>query len=371
MNIFSEFFTHRTPPFGLDISDTSIEVVQLKRSGSTIALAQYGSQFLEDGLVRDGVILDPALLARHIDHAVRSTIPSAITHASVIVSLPESRVFTSTITLPATLRGEDLHIAVHHQAEESIPLSRSEMYDDWLVIRDETTRDTQEIFYCGSPRSTVDALLETLRLGHLEPVALDLESLSLTRSLVPSYNNNEGVFVVDIGGRSTILSITDRGGIRASATLKVAGNAFTDDIARELNIEHNEAERIKKVEGMNTQQKEGKVQSVLKQSISPIIAEAQQLMEYYEKKSGRSVVSIVLAGGSSSLPGLVTYCQKQWNRSVRRGNVCETVLACQDIIQDRDPILLSTVVGLALRGLAPNPAQAGINLIPHQRSLHS
>src|SRR3972149_9797243 len=94
--------------FGLDISDTSLEMVEFQKKGGKIVLSAVGRMILAKGVMEDGKILDEQKMAAAISDLCSKTQPQKISTKLVIASLPESKIFTHNFKLPITIQTNDL-----------------------------------------------------------------------------------------------------------------------------------------------------------------------------------------------------------------------------------------------------------------------
>lgn len=354
--------------FGLDISDTSLEMVEFQKKGGKVILSAVGRMILAKGVIEDGKILDEQKLASAIRDLCSKTQPQKISTNLVIASLPETKIFTHHFKLPITIQENDLAGVLKFEAEGVVPASQDELLFDYKIIKkaagntlyDKSLAGKQEILYVAAFKNIAESYARTLRLAGLEPIALDAEALSIARSLIKVYNKDEAVLIIDIGAQETALSIFDQDGIRFSRDLPMAGDFFTKIIAAKLKMSWDQAENMKITCGLDLDCEDGRILLVLQQTLEKISQEIIKGMRYYENEIGRKVARGVLVGGSANLTGFAEYFQDnlmlpcQWGRPW--------------IVSDQSPIsstlLLTNAIGLALRGVESDPAKAGINLMP-------
>ena len=344
--------------FGLDISDTSLEMVEFRKKGGKVVLSAVGRMILSKGVIEDGKILDEQKLAAAIRDLCAKTQPQKISTKLVIASLPESKIFTHHFKLPVTIQANDLAGALKFEAEGVVPASQDELLFDYKIIKKDAGK--QEILYVAAFKNIAESYARTLRLAGLEPLVLDAEALSIARSLIKVYNKDEAVLIIDIGAKETALSIFDQDGIRFSRDLPTAGDFFTKIIAAKLKMSWDQAENMKITCGLDLDCEDGRILLVLQQSLEKISQEIIKGIRYYENEIGRKVAKGLLVGGSANLTGFAEYFQDnlmipcEWGRPW--------------IVSDQSPIsstlLLTNAIGLALRGVESNPAKAGINLLP-------
>jgi len=280
----------KKPAFGLDISDFSIEVLELEKRARKLYLGAYSRVELEKGIVEDGKILNKEKLKEKIKEVLKNTLPQKLKTNKVILSLPESKTFFHIFKLPSKLSGKDLKRAVEGEGLKTIPLEAEQIYFDFQVISQRG--EFQEVLYVSTLKGIVADYLEVLKGAGLRPLVLDIESASLARAFEGETVKDEGVLIADIGARTTKLTIYDADAIRLSATVPIAGNHFSQAISEKLKISFKKAEELKKDYGLDPQKRGGKVMLILQGMLQEILNEIKTSISFYEEQSGRTIKKI-------------------------------------------------------------------------------
>lgn len=339
--------------FGLDISDYSIEALELERKFKRVYLGAYGRVILEKGIVENGKILDKEKLKEKIKELLDSTIPRKIRSNRVITSLPESKTF---------IHYFPDHQNIEEQALRTIPWEPEEIYFDY-----------RDGLYAAAPKNIVNEYLEVLKSAGLKLLVLDIESGSLARAFDREMSEKGGILIADIGARTTNLTIVDKTSIKLSAIVPIAGNHFTQAISEKLNIPFEEAEEIKKHCGLDPEKREGKIMLILQGILRDILDDIKKAINFYEERGGRKIKKILLCGGSSFLPKLDSYIASNLGIETKIPDPWEGIDVeilfkkpeFRKIIETKlHPVYFANVIGLAKRGLEKNPEKTGINLLP-------
>ncbi|PIS04600.1 MAG: hypothetical protein COT81_05650 [Candidatus Buchananbacteria bacterium CG10_big_fil_rev_8_21_14_0_10_42_9] len=346
--------------FGLDISDFSIEVMLLRRRFGRVSVKAYGREKLDAGIVANGKILKPKELAKKIRSALKHAKPSAIKSLECVVSLPESQVFTHTFTLPANLKRKQIQNTLPFEAEKVIPITSNEVNFDFKILHKD--KDGQEVFYLSTPSKIVESYTEVLSQAGVEAVAVDLESNSLARVLIK--NPNRATMVVDIGARTTNVSVYDRFGVRFSSVIRLGGNDLTDAIAKQLKVSPEEAESLKRKNGF-TRKEQGKVFMIIQNHWAKVIHELKDIIEFYQASHGRDINQVILAGGTSMLPNISQYFKDNLGVDSLLGDPFQKIKS-SDVELNGSAVLYANVIGLAWRGIMRRPEKQGINLLSLQ-----
>lgn len=346
--------------FGLDISDASIEALQLKKGIGRIKVKSFSRIELPIGVVLDGKILNKDKLVEAILLLLSQGRPRKISEKKVILSLPESKVFTYVFELPANLSRKEIAQFLKEEAGAYIPIDLSQANLDFFTIF--KTDVKQEVFFVAVEREIVENLSEVLERSGLDPIAFDMESACLARAMIRKYD--QGVLIVDCGARTTIISIFDKNGIRSTTNIPIAGNKFTEAISQQLKIPFSRAEKLKKTCGLSATKRdrsclEGRIFLILQSVIQPIVLEIKKSISHYETISGRKIKAVYLAGGSALLSKFDQYLSE--NLALPTKVATKPWLKIEIPDGKMTPLLLNAI-GLALRGLERDPENAGINL---------
>jgi type IV pilus assembly protein PilM len=294
-------------------------------------------------------------------------VPKPIRTPYCVISLPESQVFTTIFKLPSGLKRDEIKNTIPFKAEEVIPFKTSEIYFDFKPIAQEG--ETQEVFYVAVPIKVVDSYLAVLEGIGLNPLAFDLESISLARAVVDSNKKSAGAkLIMDIGDRTTNLNIFSHGGIRQSVSINVAGDRFTKAISSKLKVTPQKANELKMKSGFNPKQEQGKVLLVLQNEFKRIIEEAKKLIDYFQTEQQGQIDKVILAGGSSLLPAIDQYLADNFNIETTVGKPFTKISDPNDLAKLKGKsVLFSNVTGLALRGISKDPVSSDINLLPSSK----
>jgi len=334
---------------GLDISDASLVALELSGAATKPKLQAVNRKKIPPGVVRDGEILKKDELVSALSDLFKKPRKGSFTTHDVVFSLPESKALSYIFHMPKNLSGERLSEGVLQEAEKTIPFSFKEVYADSLVVGQ--GEQSQDVLYVAAEKRIVDVFRETLAAAGLKPIACETESIALSRSLISEYHKDGATMIVDIGSRTTIVSVFDNGSLRWSENVPVAGAALTKAVGKTLSLTHTQAEDMKLRFGVGRTEEGKRIREAIEPLLGGIAERIQEAWRHYEGHSDRPVKDIVLAGGSSLLPGLEGWFRKRLKRTVRMGAA-------------GTPVLFAAALGLAKRGLEPEKQNTYINLLP-------
>jgi len=335
---------------GVDIGDSSLKMVELKKKGKKIYLTNYAfSENVND--VKFTKIDDSAYLAKAINK-VRAE--ANITAKRVTASLPTFAVFSSIITLTGVDK-KNLTSAVLEEAKKVIPLPLEEMKIDFRVIPEPVTgkvavKSNIRVFLTCSPRKIVRKYIDVFHEADLDLSYLETETFSLVRSLVGS--DKSTIMIVEIGANSTDISVVRESIPVLNRSLEICGTTITKALMEKLDISFTQAEQFK-IDLSLSEKANSELPAVVVKTITPIISEIKYMLDFYNMSNQGNVEKIILSGGSSLLLSLSQYLSDKLNLQVIIGDPFNRILYPDEIkpvIKEVGP-RLAVAVGLALRDI--------------------
>lgn len=334
---------------GIDIGSKTIKIVELAKEGQTWRLkgsgiVGYKGESLDKSL--DGRI--ETLLAEAIKklHAA-----AKISSREVSIALPEPQVFTRTIKFPP-LTDNEIASAVKWEAEQYIPIPIADAIVQHQIIerREKITPPEVIVLLVAAPRALVEKYIRVVQAAGLTVVGVETEVISLVRSLAPL----QGVsLVIDFGAGSTDIAISKNGVLSFSRSIPTAGEAFTRAVAQSLGVQIQQAEEYKRAYGLSQGQLEGKIKGAIDPVFRVVTDEIKKAIHFYQtEEGGEAPTSIILSGGTSGMPEVVSLLTKFLGLEVIIGNPFAKVIVDPDVAKSITPYapLYSIAVGLALRG---------------------
>ena len=247
--------------FGLDISDLSIKIVQLKnmtsrRRSVSFDVSLCASSPLPPGLIVNGEIMEPEkvrLAIQDLLHGPNEQKEPRINSNWVVVSLPDTQSFFKRITYPGDItsitEAEIITLAKQH-----MPFEESTHILDWqLLPHDDTNKKHTHILIGATPKhiaNTYTFLCESLNLN---VIALELEPLAVARAMITANKSyeNEARAILDLGATRSSLIIYDNDSVQFSISIPFSGELITTSISQKLGIPYAEAEEKKRSTGLD------------------------------------------------------------------------------------------------------------------------
>ncbi len=339
------------PAFGLDLSGNSFKVMQLHNKGKKIALKGYAEAVLPKGMMVNDAVTDAKTFQFMLKQALNKPQFGKIDTNYAIVSLPESKSFVRVVQIPLMSEAE-AESAVPFEAESFIPLPIDQVYMDWQKIG--ISGDKMDILMIASPKEFVDKYLEVLEKAGITPAALEVESQSCHRALIPS-ESQETVLIIDMNTHRTSLIMVENGSLQFTSTIPIGGGSFTESIARSLGVSSIKAEEIKVKVGLANTAEYPNIRTQLLPALTNLSAEIRNILKFHSEHSEKQVSRIVLAGGSSRLKNLAEFLSAQLqDAGVQRVGLAEpwqNLGMAQPPMDPEESLGYVTAIGLAMRGV--------------------
>jgi len=338
---------------GIDIGDSSLKMVELKKKGSKIQLSNYA--FSENvSEINFNKIEDTNYLARAISKVMKE---AGFKARRATVSLPTFTVFSSIINITNADR-KNLALSVSEEAKKVIPLPLEEMILDWKIIPDKEgrtpTSGNMKVFLTGSPKKLVRKYIEVFKKAGVILASLETETFSLVRSLIG--NDKATVMLVEIGANSTDLSIVRESIPVLNRSLTVCASTITKALADSLGMSYAQAEQFKLdlSFSLGSENREECLPQLVTKALEPIVTEMQYLMDFYNSQKNDNLEKIVLSGGGSLFLNLADYFSKRLDKKVIVGDPWNRVEYPREIKPVLDEVgpKLAVAIGLAMREIS-------------------
>jgi len=355
LNSALDVFRTKSPSLiGVDISSTSIKLVELSDAGNgAYRLERYAVETLPKDTVADGNIAN----LDQVSEALRRAVKRLGSHnRKIALALPAAMVITKKIIVPSGQKEEELELAVEAEANQYIPFALDEVNLDFQVLGPSPTNPEEvEILIAASRKEKVEDRVAIAEAAGMKPLVMDVESYAtqeafrLIAPTLPVSGRDQNIALVDIGAHVTHFYVLRNDQFLFSRDQAFGGNQLTHDIQRAFNLSPEEAESAKKNQGLP----ENYDADVLQPFMETLALEITRALQFFFTSTSYSQVDhIVLAGGGALLPGLDELVAKRAGVATVVANPFGS-MATSDRIRPRqlaqDAPLLLIATGLALR----------------------
>lgn len=348
-------FNNNLGAFGLDLSDRSIKVAQLKKKGKTIDLYSYGREDIPKGFIEDGEIKNEEEVIKLIKKALINSKPNSIKSKFVIYSIPETKGFIRIIKLPP-VKKSNIEEAIRYEAEQLFPIDVKESYLDWQLLSNKNS-EIMEVLVAAVPKKLVDSYSLVFKKAGLKPFAAEIESIAISRSLIRKEQSSKPILIVDLGKDRTGFIIFKNPSVQFTASIPVCGKELDKAVAKELGISEEKAEKIKEKCGLSFKGECGKVYKAVQPSLHELIKYISRLTDYYKEhfESELDISKVVICGGEARMLGISSFLSLRIKKEIEKGNPWVNLISSEERkippISRDESLVFVTVLGLALRGI--------------------
>ncbi|MCB8888954.1 type IV pilus assembly protein PilM [Vreelandella malpeensis] len=291
---------------GVDITSATVKLLELKQLDSSYQVESYAVRPLREGAVVERRIRDIVDVARVLRNAVEHARPST---KKAAVAVPASAAITKTLTFPASLGEDEIEARIVEESDRHIPFPFNEVAFDFQPLGPSSFDESQQqVVLVACRQRDVSQLTDTLVQAGLEPAAVDVESFAVERAFAELRRQLSGedapsacVGLVDLGATMNAFHVLRGGRIIYSRDSVYGGRQLTDAIRERYALSVEEAGLAKKRGGLP----EDYQASVLDPFLDTVVQQVRRSLQlYYTAGRKQRVEHIVLAGGSSVIPGL-------------------------------------------------------------------
>lgn len=171
-------FSPRSKPLiGLDITTSSIKLIELSGSVSNCRAECYAAEPTPPNAINEKVIVDAAA----VGEAIRRAVKRANTKTrEVAIGISGDAAITKIIQLPKTLSDSQLEAQVEIQADQYIPFPMEEVsYDFQRVGESKADPDMLDILLVATRTENVDQRRAAVEAAGLIPRVVDVEAFAL------------------------------------------------------------------------------------------------------------------------------------------------------------------------------------------------
>ena len=345
-------FKRKKQLIGLDIGSSYVKLVELKDlgKGKNYQLVTAGVEPVPPQSIVDGGIMDSFA----VSEAVRNLFERLnVKNTKVAIAVSGNGVIIKKITLPK-MSMEELNDQIRFEAEQYIPFEIDEVNIDYEVV-DSSEDDQMDVVLVAAKKDVISDYTSVVVQAGLEPIVVDVAAFALQNVYEYSHMIDQDLItaLVNIGASSTNINILLGSKSLFWRDLSVGGSLYTQNIQKELGIDYDNAENLKKgnsVEGISFDS----VIPVIDQTSQELIGEFLKTFEFFKATSQFSTIDkIVLSGGTAKTHGLDKMLEDKSGVRVEIFNPFESIRVDEstfdpEFINDVST-MVSIAVGLSLR----------------------
>jgi len=347
-----------TSVLGIDIGSRKIKVCEVRTQGREPVVTALAIVDTPEGAVDHQGIYNAEAVSAALKQAIAQS--GAGSGPAVVTIAGQSSVLVRTLEVPK-MNPADLKEHMQWEISRNIPFAESTVVSDFKPLGgDDPASANMDVVMAMAPQSAIDTVVDVVKKAGRQIAAIDVEPLSMARSLQISYGDefaDKTICFVDMGGTTCAINIYYGSKLIMPRQIPIGGDLITKAIADDRVIPISDAEAVKlnelvipenaaevrsavvnpfDVPGVPTQEfqpynpfSDDPVPAAdpsteiapasmaasdrLFNAVAPIlddfISEIRRSVDYFQSRGG-TVDRIVMAGGGSKIKGLNDFISK-------------------------------------------------------------
>ncbi len=296
------FFSKKSDPMALDIGSTFIKLVQLKGAKGSYQLVKFGMVPLPPEVIVEGAVMDAG---RVVDAIKELLTAQQVKTKEVVLSVSGSSVIIKRIAV-ADMSEEELAESIKWEAEQYIPFSIDDVNVDFQKIGQGAQEGQADVLLVAVKKDKINDYINLVKEAGLEPVVLDVDAFALANMYELNYGSEAGIIaLLNIGASVMNINILKDGMSIFTRDITVGGNRYTEALQREFGLSYEEAEKVKRGEGVEGHDKE-QISGVMSAVTEDIVGETQRSFDFFRSTTGSEQVTRVLVSGGCARIGNFT-----------------------------------------------------------------
>jgi type IV pilus assembly protein PilM len=339
---------------GLDITTSSVKLIELSKSGDTYRVEAYAAEATPPNAVNEKAIVDAQVVGEAVRRAVKR---SGARSREAAVAISGDAAITKTIQMPASFTGTELEGQVELQADQYIPFPMDEVSYDFEVIGPtERDPDMIDVLLVATRTENVEQRQAAVEAGGLIARIMDVEPFAVENAcrLLRHQMQDEGmghnVAVIDFGASSTTFSVLRDLKVVYTRDFAFGGQQLTEEIMRTYGLTLEEAGRAKKEGGLPSNYEP----EILEPFIDDMTQQVSRSLQFFlaSGTNREQPEQIIICGGCANIPGVADVIGSRVGIPTQIGNPLgmmklSSKARSQGVLKDATALL--TACGLALR----------------------
>jgi type IV pilus assembly protein PilM len=347
---------------GVKIGASGISAARVVPNDGRPELLELVRDPLPRGVVVAGEVRDVPALATALASLFNT---HGLPKKAVRLGVSNNRIGVRIIEISGVMEPRQLENAIRFRAQEVLPIALEDAVLDYQQLSESVNADgelVRRVLLVVAYRDLIDRYVVAFKDAGVRLVGIDLEAFGLLRALTPSATEERADaahVVVSIGHERSTFAVSDGRICEFTRVLEWGGSTLDVAIARQLNLAPSEAEPIKHAVTLDgseitlppdvTQEQVNLAADIVRRQLQTFARELVSSLQYYQNQPGSlGIGDIVIAGGTSLLPGLDSELQRLIGVSVRVGDPFERVRAGKGVEVSENQRALAIAIGLAI-----------------------
>lgn len=305
-SLFSGQSRRRSHALAIDLGQRTTKAVHVQRGGTGYDLVQYA--LMEAPVFERGLV--PEVLGEHLQQVVRAAGYKG-KQVGFIIGVQESLLRHAELPLVPV---DDMRLMLKYNSKNYLQQDLPDYVFDCHAMAVTATApeagkgiQKTRVLVGGAKKQVLDQLQDAAKLAGL---VVDQVTPSLAcpsnafEQANPEAFAREIIALVDVGFRSSTISILANGELALSRVLSIGADRLTAGLAEAMGVSYAEAEGIKV--GLPEE-----VQSLMQGLITPLGRELRASIDFFEHQQDKTVGHVYVSGGSARSRFLVDSLQSE------------------------------------------------------------
>ena len=339
---------------GLDITTSSVKLVELSQSGRQYRVESYAAEPTPPNAINEKAIVD----AEAVGEAVRRAVKRSGTRSKdAAVAISGDAAITKVIQMPANISAQEMEGQVELQADQYIPFPMEEVSFDFEIVGpSERDPDMQDVLLVATRSENVEQRQAAVAAAGLISRVVDVEAFAVENACqllthqMPEGGLGKFVAIVDFGASTTTFSVLEDLRVIYTRDFAFGGQQLTEEIMRTYGLSMEDAGRAKKEGGLPSNYQP----EVLDAFIDDMSQQVSRSLQFFlASGSGREQPDqILVCGGCANIAGVAEVIGSRVGIPTGIGDpIGQMKLSSRAKAQGvrKDATALLTACGLALR----------------------
>ena len=232
---------------GIDIGSHSIKVCEVKASGGSATVSAVGVTPTPEGAVDHSGVYNSEAVGTALKQIMAQVGVSS--SAAVVTIAGQHSVLVRVVEVPRMDPDKELKSHMEWEINKNIPFAETNIMSDYKVLPNvDPNSANMDVVMAMAPMSAIETLMDCIKRSGKKAVAIDVEPLSIARSVAmsyPEYASENGVVMVDIGYSTTSINVYERNNLVLPRPVPGGGDMVTRAIADAMQTGVAEAEAYK------------------------------------------------------------------------------------------------------------------------------
>ena len=362
---------------GIDIGETTVKLVHVdenqlitcmdllelpKSDGTKMGVSEIDSLKNNDSIINGQKTNSPKAKnsntrSRDVTNSITTLLErNNITTRRAVISQSNQHATVKIAQLPKLSKSDTLK-ALSFEVRKILPNTDTKnIHINNIVLEEESDHNGPKVLLILTDKNKNTEIAKSVIKAKIEPIAIDVDALSIARFYQNVYeaNSDEVTVLIEVRTTSTLLTFMKGDKFVWSKHISIGGIDFTTHIADTTMVDMVQAEKLKRDEWNSENRGKGKKTEVAR-AMQPVFerltTEIRRMIQFFITKNGKQVISrLILGGASSKMSNLAKNLSQRLHVPVARWEIkdfFDTSHVAGDITEFNDKLPhFASVIGL-------------------------